>query len=51
MGQVLSNKWGYLVQGNDFGILGTDTIEFILQSEIPKGCNVTYTSFVCDKRP
>ena len=50
-GKALSNEWGWLAQGNDYGIIGTDTIEFILKSEVPHGRDVTYASFVCDKRP
>ena len=50
-GMALSNEWGRLAQGNDYGIIGTDTIEFILKSEVPHGRDVTYASFVCDKRP
>ena len=33
--QSLSNEWGRLAQGNQFGINGTDTIEFILYSTMP----------------
>ena len=47
----MSNEWGRLAQGNDYGIVGTDTIQFILCSEIPKCRDITYASFVCDKRP
>ena len=50
-GRALSNEWGRLAQGNDYGILGTDTIEFILKSAIPRTADITYASFVCDKRP
>ena len=33
--QGLSNEWGRLALGNDMGVQGTDTIEFIHQSEVP----------------
>ena len=47
----LSNDWGRLAQGNDRGIKGTDTIEFIHQREVPVGRDVTYASYVCNYRP
>ena len=50
-GRALSNEWGRLAQGNTYGILGTNTIDFILRVDIPKGRDITYASFVCDKRP
>ena len=49
--QALSNEIGRLAQGNDAGVRFTDTIEFILKSEVPLGRDVTYASFVCDHRP
>ena len=47
----LSNEWGRLAQGNDNGIKGTDTIEFIHRSQVPSDKQVTYASYVCDYRP
>ena len=48
---ALSNEWGRLSDGNDAGVKGTNTIEFIVKSEVPDGRDVTYASFVCDHRP
>ena len=47
----LSNEWGRLAQGNKHGILGTDTIEFIFQHNVPKDKKVTYATYVVDYRP
>ena len=47
----LSNEWGRLAQGNENGVKGTDTIEFIPQQQVPTNAKVTYASFVCDHRP
>ena len=47
----LSNEFGRLAQGNDYGVAGTDTIDFIRKQEVPTGRNITYASFVCDFRP
>ena len=49
--QSLSNEWGRLAQGNNNGVLATDTINFITKEEILKGCNITYTTFVLDYCP
>ena len=49
--RALSNEIGRLAQGNDFGVVSTDTIEFILRSDIPPGQDITYATFVCDHRP
>ena len=49
--QSLSNEWGRLAQGNDKGVKGTNTIAFILKSEVPSDKKVTYASYVCDYRP
>jgi hypothetical protein len=49
--QALSNEFGRLAQGNDAGVRFTDAIDFIAKSEVPKGCDLTYASFVCDHRP
>ena len=47
----LSNEWGRLAQGNDNGVSPTDTIDFIIQEQVPKGRDVTYATFVVDYRP
>ena len=49
--QALSNEFGRLAQGNNRGIVGTDTIKLILKSAVPSDKKVTYASFVCDHRP
>ena len=49
--KALSNEWGRLAQGNEYGVEFTDTIEFIPKSELPTKAAVTYASFVCDHRP
>ena len=47
----LSNDWGRLAQGNDFGVRATNTIDFIHKHEVPAGKKVTHASFPCDYRP
>jgi len=47
----VSNEFGRLAQGNDAGIIGTNTILFIYKSEVPIGKVVTYGNFICDIRP
>jgi len=47
----VSNEFGRLAQGNDAGIIGTDTIHFIHKSEVPMGKAVTNGNFICDIRP
>ena len=47
----LSNEFGRLAQGNKYGVVATDTIEFIFSHEVPSNKGVTYASFVCDYRP
>ena len=47
----LSNEWGRLASGNDYGVKGTDTINFITKSEVEKDRDVTYATFVCDIKP
>ena len=49
--QSLSNEWGRLAQGNDNGVVSTDTIDFIHKEEVPDGRDVTYATFVLDYRP
>ena len=46
----LSNEFGRLAQG--FGnTVGTDTIEFIHRTDVPKDKKATYGNFICDYRP
>ena len=49
--QSLSNEWDQLAQGNDAGVIATDTVDFIHQHEVPKNKDVTYAAFVLDYRP
>ena len=49
--QSLSNEWGRLAQGNDKGVLSTDTIDFIHKNEVPSNQDITYATFVLDYRP
>ena len=49
--RALSNKIGHLVQGNDNGIKGTNTIKFIPFSKVPSHVKVTYANFVSTYRP
>ena len=44
----LSNEWGRLAQGNDSGVLATDTIDFVSKEEVPKNRDITYETFVLD---
>ena len=48
---ALSREWGRLALGTLENPTGTDTIEFIYQTEVPGDRDVTYASFVCDYRP
>lgn len=48
---ALSNEWGLLAQGHSYGVLHTDTIDFIDFSSVPPDRDVTYATFVCDHRP
>jgi hypothetical protein len=48
----LCNECGRLAQGcTANNILGTDTVDFIYQHEVPSDKKVTYGNFVCDYRP
>ena len=42
---------GRLAQGNKLGVLTTNNIKFIKQSQVPNYRKFTYASFVCDHRP
>ena len=47
----LGNELGRLAQGIGNRIVGTNTIDFIRRSDVPIGKKVTYTNFICNKRP
>ena len=47
----LSMELGRLAQGNMYNVKSTDTIDFIIHSEVPPGEKVTNAQFVCDNRP
>ena len=49
--RALSNEIARLAKGNDAGVIGSDTIEFIPYNEVPKNSKVTYANFVCTYRP
>ena len=49
--QSLSNEWGRLAQGNDKGVLATDTIDFIHKDKVPRNRDITYATFVLDYQP
>ena len=50
MNRILSIGLGRLAQGNDQGVLATDTIDYIVNVEVPAGRDAIYVSFVCDNR-
>ena len=47
----LRNKLVHFYQGNFFGVKGTDSIDFIPQSDVPQGWDIIYANFDCDYRP
>ena len=47
----LSNEWGRLLDGNDFGVQGTKTCHFISRTKVPRDRDVTYATYVCDVKP
>ena len=47
----LSNEWGCLAQGNDNGVKGTDTIQFIHKHQVLDDNQVTYASYVFNYQP
>ena len=47
---ALSNELGRLTQGIGDHVVSTDTINFIMKQELPKGKKVTYANFICDHR-
>ena len=49
--QSLRNEWGCLAQGNNNGVLATDTVDFIHKEEGPQNRDITYAKFVLDYCP
>ena len=49
--QSASNEFGRLTQGNDAGVVGTDTMTFIHNKDLPATARATYASFVCNIKP
>ncbi len=49
--KAASNEYGRLMRGNNFGTLGTETMEPIARHDVPAHKQVTYGSMVCDHRP
>ena len=47
----ISNEWRRLAQGNQYGVVSTDTINFVPASDVLYNCDVTYTQFFCDHCP
>jgi hypothetical protein len=45
-----ANEFGRLAQGVGGRVTGTDTIKFIVKSQVPEGRTVTYARFVCTIR-
>ena len=46
--RALSNEWGRLSHGKNYGVKVTYMIRFIELSDAPTDQNVTYASFLCD---
>ena len=46
--RALSNEWGRLAQGNQYGVTAQDAIDFISKQQVPKHKKITYAQFVCD---
>ena len=44
----MSNEWGWLAQGNKYGVTSSDTIELISKHEVPQDRRVTYATYVLD---
>ena len=49
--RAVSNELGRLANGNKYGVLSTNTIEFICKDKIPSHRDVTYAGMVFDYRP
>ena len=45
------NEFGRLMDGNDYGVSGTQAMEMVQPSSIPQDKAITYASMVCDYRP
>ena len=48
---ALTNELGRLTNGVHGCVCATNTIRFILQSDIPSDRHITYANFICDYRP
>ena len=48
---ALANDLGRLTNGVHGCVCATNTIRFILQSDIPSDRHITYANFICDYRP
>lgn len=46
-----SNEYGRLLDGNQYGIKGTKTMQMIHPAKIPTTKKITYATMVCDYRP
>ena len=49
--KILTNEWGHLSQGNQYGVTSTNTIKFIPQSIVPSTSKVACATFVLDYHP
>ena len=47
--KALSNEWGRLAQGKNYGVIPTDTITFIHRHEVPTGSVTCYKQLDLDK--
>ena len=48
---ALANELGGLTNGVHVCVCATNTIRFILRSDIPSDRKITYSNFICDYRP
>lgn len=48
---LASNEFGHLMDGNEYGVPGTQAMEMVKPSTNPQGKAVTYASMVCDCHP
>ena len=51
MEESSEQRMGKISQGNEHGIQGTDTLNYITVQHIPKDRKISYRSCVCDYRP
>ena len=49
--KAASSEYGRLMQGNNNGVLGTNTMEPVALTKIPTTKAITYGTIVCDHRP